>query len=232
MVTGQAQPTLNRSIWARALIAPVIILALVFVPAGRLDYWQGWLYVALSVASLGATWAVMRDNPELVAERLRPGQGMQLWDKWYFALSTPLYLATLVVAGLDAGRWGWSPPLATWVYALGVAAFVLGQALFLWAKATNRYFSSVVRIQAERGQTVCREGPYAAVRHPGYVGGLLYGVATAVVLGSLWALLPATLAAAMLVVRTALEDRLLRRELPGYAAYARDVRYRLLPGIW
>lgn len=232
MAAGQAQAPLSGALWARALMAPLVILALVFLAAGRLDYWQGWVYLGLSCAALLVTGLVMQGDPELVAERLRPGQGMQAWDKWFFALSSPLYIATLVVAGLDAGRWGWSPPIAAWAYLLGVAAFVAGHGLFLWAKVTNRFFSSVVRIQSERGHAVCQDGPYAIVRHPGYVGSLLYGVATATVLGSLWALLPALLAAALLVARTALEDGLLRRQLPGYEAYARRVRARLLPGVW
>jgi protein-S-isoprenylcysteine O-methyltransferase Ste14 len=232
MASGQMQPQLARQIAVRALIAPVFIVALVFISAGRLDYWQGWVYVAITCLTLLVTLWALRDSPELISERLQPGQGMQAWDRWYFAVSTPLYIATVVVACLDAGRFHWSGAIPPWVYLLATTAYVLGQVVFLWAKRANRFFSSVVRIQAERGQTVCREGPYRFVRHPGYVGGLIYGVVTPLVLGSTWALVPAALAAILLVARTELEDRLLQRELPGYAAYAQAVRYRLLPRVW
>jgi protein-S-isoprenylcysteine O-methyltransferase Ste14 len=157
---------------------------------------------------------------------------MKRWDKWYFAFTTPLYLLTLVIAGLDAGRFHWTAELPVWVYALSALVYVLGQGIHLWAKHTNRFFSSVVRIQLDRGQQVCRDGPYRLVRHPGYVGGQLFSIVTPLILGSLWALIPAGVAAVLLIVRTALEDRTLQRELPGYTAYAQEVRYRLVPGIW
>jgi protein-S-isoprenylcysteine O-methyltransferase Ste14 len=203
-----------------------------FIPAGRLDYWQGWVYLGLSLAVLLVTGWALRGDPQLIEERLRPGAGMKTWDKWYFAVSTPLYLVMLVIAGLDAGRYGWSGALPAWVYGIGTVAFLTGQGIFLWAKRANSFFASVVRIQSERGQTVCKEGPYRFIRHPGYLGGLLFGVSSPLVLGSLWALIPAVLAAALLVARTLLEDRTLQAELDGYTAYTREVKYRLLPGLW
>lgn len=104
--------------------------------------------------------------------------------------------------------------------------------MLLWAKWANRFFSSVVRIQTDRGQTVCKDGPYRFVRHPGYVGGLLFGMATPLALGSFWALIPAAVGAMLLIVRTYLEDRTLQEELPGYLEYTKEVRHRLLPRIW
>lgn len=229
-------PTIDRKLsfqmalrTAAGLFAVFLFL---FIPAGRLDYWQGWLYLGLSLAILLVTRWVLRGSPELIEERLKPGAGMKTWDKLYFALSTPLYLVMLVVAGLDAGRFGWSPPLPAWVYLTGVAVYLAGQGLFLWAKRVNRFFATVVRIQAERGQTVCRDGPYRQVRHPGYVGGILFGVSSPLILGSLWALIPAVLAAALLVIRTLLEDRTLQAELAGYREYTQQVKYRLVPGVW
>ena len=232
MVAGHARPELSRQVWVRALLAPTFIIALVFISAGRLDYWQGWVYIVLTCLTLSITLWALRDNPELIAERLQPGQGMKTWDKWYFALSTPLYIATVIAAGLDVGRFHWSGAIPVWGYLLAIAAYVLGQAVFLWAKRVNRFFSSVVRVQIDRGQQVCQDGPYHFVRHPGYVGGLLYGIATPLMLGSTWALVPAGAAALLLVGRTVLEDRMLQRELPGYVAYTQAVRYRLLPGVW
>jgi protein-S-isoprenylcysteine O-methyltransferase Ste14 len=229
----QKQPqAVKVQLWLRALIAPLAIVALLLISAGRFDYWQGWVYTALNMGLLLLTLVVLRNSPELIQERLKPGEGMKRWDKVYFALSTPLYFVMLVVAGLDAGRFGWTGELPWPVYTASAAVYVLGHALFLWAKAANRYFSSVVRIQLDRGHTVCREGPYRYVRHPGYVGGILFGVTAPLMLGSLWAAIPQVIAALMLVARTAREDATLRAELPGYAAYAEEVRYRLLPGVW
>jgi protein-S-isoprenylcysteine O-methyltransferase Ste14 len=139
---------------------------------------------------------------------------------------------TLIVAGLDAGRRLWSRRFPPLVYAAAILVYCLGQFLMLWAKRTNDYFSSVVRIQFDRGQTVCCEGPYRYVRHPGYLGGLTFGLSAPLLLGSLVALIPAALAALMLVARTVLEDNTLITELDGYKLYANAVKFRLLPHIW
>jgi protein-S-isoprenylcysteine O-methyltransferase Ste14 len=109
---------------------------------------------------------------------------------------------------------------------------VLAVFITLWAIWINRFFSSVVRIQKERGQEVIQDGPYRFVRHPGYVGGILLALGNALVLGSLWALIPAGIMSLLLVIRTYLEDITLQRELPGYTDYTRKVKYRLLPWIW
>jgi protein-S-isoprenylcysteine O-methyltransferase Ste14 len=114
----------------------------------------------------------------------------------------------------------------------GAAVYLFGQTIFLRAKYENRFLSSVVRLQKDRGQTVCSTGPYRFVRHPAYVGGILFSLASPIVLGSLWALIPQVIACTALVVRTYLEDRLLQKELDGFADYAKRVRYRLLPGVW
>lgn len=217
---------LLRSLWFVAVAAAIFLLA------GRLDYWQGWVYAGLNQLLLAANLLIMRRNPGLMAERLSPGEGMKGWDKVYFAVSTPLYFLTLGLSALDAGRFGWSPALPAWAYGAALALYCAGQILFLWAKATNDYFATVVRIQSERGQRVCDRGPYRLVRHPGYVGGVLFELATPLLLGSLWGVIPQGVAAAALVVRTALEDHTLQRELPGYREYAARVPFRLLPYLW
>jgi protein-S-isoprenylcysteine O-methyltransferase Ste14 len=232
VTSGPMDRRLATRVWLRGVLGFIPIIAIIFLCAGRLDYWQGWVYLATNAVLVLVNALALSRNPALVEERLKPGAGMKRWDMVYFALSTPLYLAALVVGSLDRGRFGWSsePPLG--LYLAAVAVYVLGQAVFLWAKLTNSFFSSVVRIQAERGQTVIRTGPYRFVRHPGYVGGILFGITTPLVLGSLWALLPSGIAAVLLIVRTGLEDHLLQRELPGYSEYTRSVKYRLLPGVW
>ncbi len=140
-------------------------------------------------------------------------------------------LAVWIVAGLDE-RFGWSAPFAPWVQVVALVAVALSYLLGNWAMVANRYFSSVVRIQEDRGHTVVSGGPYRFVRHPAYTGSLFGTLAMAIALGSWWALIPAGVDAVGLIVRTGLEDRTLQAELPGYANYARQTRYRLFPGIW
>lgn len=231
MILAQPKP-LDLKIALRGLVGMLALFALLFVSAGTLDYWQGWVYLVLNLGIVLVTVYVLRNNPALIEERLNPRKGMKAWDKRYFALTVPLYIAGLVIAGADVGRFHVSPELSPWVYAASIVCFILGQALFLWAKQSNAYFSSVVRIQLDRGQTVCREGPYRYVRHPGYVGSLVWTLAAPLMLGSLLALVPAVLSDVLLLWRTAKEDDTLQAELPGYVEYANAVRYRLIPGIW
>ena len=172
-------------------------------------------------------------NPELLAERQKGSldEGVKSWDKWITMLSGVLMVLSWIIAGLDF-RWGWSPPLPLAIHLAGLLFTLLGYGLFMWAMASNAFFSEGVRIQTERGHTVASGGPYAIVRHPGYVGVIVAHLATPFLLGSLWALIPSVLLAALFVLRTSLEDKTLTAELPGYAAYTQETRYRLLPGVW
>jgi protein-S-isoprenylcysteine O-methyltransferase Ste14 len=156
---------------------------------------------------------------------------MKGWDKVVSGLWAVVGIVQLVVAGLDE-RYGWSGPLMLSVHVMGIVIYVLGFALFSWAMITNAYFATVVRVQTEQGHRVCTTGPYRYVRHPGYVGAVLQAIGLPLVLGSLWAVLPGIISALLMVVRTALEDRTLRAELPGYVEYTQHTHYRLLPGIW
>ncbi len=229
------QPSLpsktQKRLMLQGLLAPLVVYAVIFLVAGRWDYWQAWVYVVLNTMILTLLSVLAFRNPALVEERLNPKQGMKTWDKVYFGITTPMYLLALLIAGLDA-RFGWTDNLSPVVYWLGVFIYILGQAVFLWARFTNQYFSSVVRIQTDRGQTVCKDGPYRFVRHPGYVGGILFAIALGIILGSWWATIPQAIAAGMLVWRTGMEDRTLKAELPGYLEYSHETRYRLIPGIW
>ena len=215
----------------RALLAPILMIGLLFFVAGRWDYWQAWVYSILNVLILALMGTLLTRNSELVEERLNPKEGMKGWDKFYFAVTTPLYMIALVVAGLDA-RFRWTTNMPLVVYWASVIVYLVGQAIFLWARYTNNYFSSVVRIQTDRGHAVCKDGPYRYVRHPGYVGGFLFTITIGLMLGSWWASMPQIIAALMLVWRTAREDKTLQAELPGYAEFAKETRYRLLPGVW
>ena len=137
----------------------------------------------------------------------------------------------VIVAGLDH-RFGWSPAFPLWLILLGFFLIAFGYAFAVWALVENRFFSSVVRIQTDRGHVVCDSGPYRIVRHPGYAGNILPLLGIVLALSSLWTLIPAAVALVIAVIRTALEDRTLQEELPGYKEYARRVRYRLFPGIY
>ncbi len=215
----------------RGVLAPVMMFVVLFGLAGRWDYWQAWVFVALTALVLVVMSTVLSPGRELIEERLNPKEGVKGWDKLYMALSAPLYFVALILGGLDA-RFGWTRNMPLWFYWVGAVVFLAGNAILLWARYTNRFFSSMVRIQADRGQTVCNEGPYRIVRHPGYAGGILMALGMGVVLGSWWACVPQLLAALLLVWRTSKEDPTLQAELPGYKEYTRVTKYRLVPGLW
>lgn len=230
-----AQTALSRKariqLGLRAGLAPVALLVILFGFAGRWDYWQGWLYVVLNTAIVIVMGLLLSPDRTLIEERLNPKEGVKSWDKLYFAISTPMYFVAVALGGLDA-RFGWTSNLPAALYWCSVLIYILGHAIMQWARYTNRFFSSMVRIQTDRGQVVCKDGPYRYVRHPGYTGGALFTACTGLVLGSWWACIPQLIAVVALVWRTSLEDKTLQAELPGYAEYATETRYRLLPGIW
>ncbi len=219
--------------WAIKQAAAIAVFgAAMFLAAGRLDWVGGLSLVAIMTAYLIVTrlFLVPR-NPALYAERSGLQEGTKRWDVVLALLvsETPLFLG--VIAGLDL-RFGWAAPLPV-APRISLGFLVLpGLVLLSWAMMANNFFSATVRIQEDRGHTVVTTGPYRIVRHPGYVGGFLFSVGLAGVLGSLWALPYLGISLLLLVVRTAMEDRTLRRELPGYEAFCLRARFRLLPGIW
>src|SRR5262249_32711926 len=170
-------------------------------------------------------------NPEVVVARIRFHKGTKRWDKILLCFLLPSVCAVFLVAALDYGRFHWLA-VPWWVCVIGFVVFLVGVVIFTWAEAVNRFFEPTVRIQADRGHKVIDAGPYAIVRHPGYVGGMLFFVGAALCLGSLWAFIPAGLASALLLLRTRWEDETLQAELPGYKEYAQRVRYKLIPGVW
>ncbi len=231
----QPRPGLARGIAARAGqigLMFVVLAVILFGAAGQLDWIWGWVYLGIYLAStvVNAGFLLRRD-PELVAERGQPGE-MPRWDKVIGGLwSLAQFVLLPLVAGLDV-RFGWTGPVEVAWQLAGGLVFAAGLALFGWAMIANAYFSTVARVQPERGQTVCAEGPYRFVRHPGYSGAILQSLGTPLLLGSVWAFVPALAAAALMATRTWFEDRMLMTGLPGYAEYASQVRHRLLPGAW
>jgi protein-S-isoprenylcysteine O-methyltransferase Ste14 len=205
---------------------------LLFMSAGRLDWTWAWVFLSISFVSVLINGTILlRTSPETIAERGRAKE-TRSWDKIISALyALAFFLVLPLVAGFDV-RYGWTGEMQVAWQIAGAVLLAAGLGLGGWAMIVNAFFSTAVRIQADRGQTVCHSGPYRFVRHPGYVGFILQSIATSLLLGSVWGLIPAFTVAALLVVRTALEDRMLRSELPGYAEYVREVRYRLVPGVW
>jgi protein-S-isoprenylcysteine O-methyltransferase Ste14 len=204
--------------------------AFLFIAAGRLDWPMAWVYTGISIVD--GILLLLLVSSELMHKRTHPKADAKSWDRVLARLTGPLgSTVILVVAGLDK-RFGWSAQVPLAVQLAGLAVLVLGMGLMTWAMAVHNYFSLVVRIQKDRGHTVVTGGPYHYVRHPGYVGGIMFQLGTPLLLGSLWTLIPAGLTVLLLIVRTALEDRTLPNELEGYREYAQQTRYRLLPDVW
>jgi len=208
----------------------VILIALVlFVSAGRIDWIFAWVCIATSVLFIIINAFIF--PPELMAERGRKKENVEKWDKLISRLGMFPLLALYVVSGLDI-RFGWSSELALWIHIAGLVIFILGSVLTSWAMISNIYFSTAVRIQYDRGHTVASGGPYHYIRHPGYLGMIIYHLSTPIILGSLWALIPASLTIALFIICTLFEDNTLKNKLEGYKEYAERVEYRLMPGVW
>jgi protein-S-isoprenylcysteine O-methyltransferase Ste14 len=217
----------------RELSGTVMAGLILSLASWRWNWTAAWALVGVYAATFIAQAVILVPrSPGLLAERSsRMRSSTKSWDRRLLPLYGISTLAILVVAGLDL-RFGWGPSLPAFVQYLGLGLALLGNGLVTWAMAANSFFAFSVRIQKERGQSVVTSGPYAAIRHPGYVGAILFALGTAFLLGSAWSLIPAAAAIMLLIVRTALEDRTLNAELEGYSGYARRTRFRLVPGIW
>jgi len=211
----------------------VVMAALLFWSAGTLQWAHGlWFMAAFLVLTLVTMAVLWRVNPEIFFARRRvTGQDTKGWDRVLISLLFASFLAILVVAGLDDGRFRWASAPG-WVVAVGYGLVLVGYVGTGWAQAVNRHFEPSVRIQSDRDHHVITTGPYAYVRHPGYIFGIILAIGVALALGSMWALVPVIVFVAVLVIRTDLEDATLQRELPGYAAFAARVRYKWIPGLW
>lgn len=219
----------------RLLVLMVMMLAVLFLSAGRLNWWEAWAYVGQTLFVLIFSRLVMiLKNPDTALERSEAAQkeDVKTWDKTLMPL-TALYLPLVswLVAGLDE-RFSWSPDLPDYVKIIALAVIFLGSMIGTWAMLANRFFSSHVRIQTDRGHNVVSSGPYRILRHPGYAGAVLSWIAAPVFFSSIWVVIPTVLAILTVILRTSLEDRTLQEELPGYKEYTSKVRYRLVPGIW
>jgi protein-S-isoprenylcysteine O-methyltransferase Ste14 len=227
----QAQPHpggLGRAFWLRALVAIPFLMAVFFIPAGTLAYWEAWVYMGILLIPMAFVVRYFARRDPAFLERRMHMKERQPQQRWIIALSFIWFGLTFILPGLDH-RFGWSE-VPVWAVLLADGIVLAGYLFIFRVFRENSYASRVVEVMA--GQKVIDTGPYAAVRHPMYVGVAAMYLATPVALGSWWALLPALLIIPLLVARIANEEKVLVAELPGYAAYRERVKYRLIPGVW
>ena len=234
-VCEEAVQTVSPRQWIRLIVVHLLIPLILFICGGDLGWWQAWLYSILILAAGigGRIWAEQR-HPGLTAERqnIKNVQNAKAWDKVLAPLmAVSLVFPMVIVAGFDH-RFNWSPEFPLWLSVVGFIFIAFGYSFAAWAFVENRFFSSVVRIQTDRGHVVCDTGPYRFVRHPGYAGNILPLFGIVLALGSVWTLIPAAVATIIAVIRIVLEDQTLQEELPGYRDYTQRVCYRLIPGIY
>jgi protein-S-isoprenylcysteine O-methyltransferase Ste14 len=218
----------------RIYLSLVLQGAILFVSAGSINVPRAWLYIGICMSYYLASIIIMHKlNPEIIKIRSQKvlKKGTKSWDKLILACIMASFLAMLVLAGLDVGRFKWSG-LGIHFAVLGFIFYNIATFVGIWAMSVNPHFEVTVRIQKERGHRVITTGPYRYVRHPGYVSGIFGMVAIPLIIGSVYGLIPAGVMILLLIVRTSLEDRTLRNELEGYTEYAQRVRYRLFPGVW
>ena len=217
-----------------ALMAVVALLGwrTIYLPASKSGWTLGWVYLGLFTASIFANLACLSIwNPVVLARRMVWHAGQKIWDIVLMMVFLAVFVVVIVVAVQDLGARRVDPPLGVgWL--IGLTMFGLGWVIVTWAMVANPFFEKHVRIQTDHGQHVVDRGPYAYVRHPGYVGFSAVLLGTPLMLVSAATLPPILVTVGLLVIRTALEDHTLQAELPGYREYAARVRYRLMPGVW
>lgn len=223
---------MKTSYLVKLLIGTLLFFTILFISAGTIYYWQGLVYVAIGLIMFTLNSTVLQIHPQLLQERSKPGEGTKQWDKAILGLSFLVTLAMFIVAGLDSGRYHWSPQFHWSLYLLGIILTASGQLIFLIAQKQNKFFSSTVRIQSDREHTVCENGLYSLVRHPAYMGSVIQSLGFPLLFGSLWSIIPVFLSIVLLITRTCLEDRTLKNELKGYVEYAGRTRYKMIPFAW
>ncbi len=223
---------MNTSYLVKQFIGVFVFFTIIFISAGRVDYWQGLVYVAIGLLMFVLNYTVLRVDSELLMERSKPGEGVKKWDKTILGISFLVTISMYILAGLDSGRYHWSPDFHWGIYLIGINLTISGQLLFLVAQHQNKFFSSTVRIQTDRKHLVCETGVYKIVRHPAYLGSVIQSLGFPLFFGSLWSIIPIVLMIILLITRTYLEDKTLMVELNGYREYSYKTRYRIIPYVW
>jgi protein-S-isoprenylcysteine O-methyltransferase Ste14 len=209
-----------------------VFYVIIFVSAGRINYWQGLIYFSIGLIMGVLNYTVLRIDSDLLNERSNPGKDSKKWDKAILGLSFLATISMFIIAGLDSGRYKWSPDFRWPAYMTGIIFTASGQLLFLIAQKQNRFFSSTVRIQTDRNHTVCDSGLYEYVRHPAYMGSIIQAIGFPLIFGSLWSIIPVFILVVLHIIRTTWEDKTLMEELNGYKEYSGKTCYRIIPGIW
>jgi protein-S-isoprenylcysteine O-methyltransferase Ste14 len=223
---------MKASLFIKQTLGMLLFFAVIFISAGRFIYWQGLVYVLIGLFMYILSFTVLRVDSDLMLERSKPGEGAKQWDKLILGLSFIATIGMYVIAGLDTGRYHWSPDFHWSLFITGIILTIVGQLLFLIAQKQNKFFSSTVRIQTDRGHTVCDTGLYKVVRHPAYLGSVIQALGFPLLFGSLWSIIPVSITIILLITRTYLEDKTLINELKGYSDYTLKTRYRLIPFFW
>jgi protein-S-isoprenylcysteine O-methyltransferase Ste14 len=213
-------------------IGTFIFFLIIFISAGKIVYWQGLIYLIIGLIMATLNYTILKPDSELLAERAKPGEGSKKWDKILLGLSLLFTIAMYTIAGLDSGRYHWSPGFHWSLCAIGIVLTASGQLLFILAQKQNKFFSSTVRIQTDREHTVCDKGLYKIVRHPAYLGSIIQALGFPLLFGSLWSILPVGLLIILHLIRTYLEDKTLKEELKGYREYSLNTSYKLIPLVW
>lgn len=216
----------------KLLAGTLVFFSFIFLGAGTFSYFQGWLYVVIGLVMMLIGNTVLKIDRELNDERANAQEGAKAWDKKILLVSFFATLGMYVVAGLDSGRYHWSPVFPPLLIALGATLTAAGQLIFLIAQKQNKFFSSTVRVQTDRNHRVCDTGLYRVVRHPGYMGSFIQTLGFPLIFGSFWSIFPVLISMVLLIIRTDWEDKTLQSELDGYKAYCTKTKYRLIPMLW
>ena len=228
MTEDQSIQAIKKGAYLRVALALPIFALVIVLPAGKWDYWQGWLYLLiLYIPMFFVLYYLLKNDPALLQRRMRMREKESV-QRRIIVLSLVYFLVAFSLPGFDV-RFGWSN-VPAWVSLVADVLVFIGYMTFVWVLMVNSYLSRVVEVEA--GQKVVSTGPYAIVRHPMYAGISLMYVATPVALGSFWALIPAVFIVPLLIARIRNEEQVLLRDLSGYAEYTQKVKYRLLPGVW
>ena len=228
---------LRRSVIKQVLLSCLMLVIQIlsfFISAGHIDIPRAWMFFGVTFVYLIASVAVLyRFNPQLIDQRLkRKREGSKSWDEVLMRVNNIMVMFIVpTIAGLDIGRFHWSS-LSVHSAAVGFVLYIIGAVLLNWAMIVNPHFEPTVRIQKDRDHQVITTGPYKFVRHPGYLAGILWTLSIPLIIGSLFAFIPAGIYILLTIIRTSLEDKTLRKELNGYFEYAKRVKYRLFPGVW
>ncbi|MGD8546318.1 MAG: isoprenylcysteine carboxylmethyltransferase family protein, partial [Candidatus Bathyarchaeota archaeon] len=212
------------------LLVQIIVF---FVSSGSIADPRPWLFFSTAIVHYSVSTVVQyKLNPQLLVQRLkRKREGSKLWDEILMRVSNLVVIILIpAIAGLD-GRFHWSN-LDTYFIIVGLGFIIVSTVLINWAMVVNPHFEPTVRIQKERRHKVITSGPYATVRHPGYLAGILFTLSIPLVIGSVFAFVPVGIYVLLIIIRTWLEDKTLQEELKGYSEYSRRIRYRLFPRIW